>query len=203
MTLAINTHCSSPATRQRGLTLIELLIALSVFAILGTLSYRGTITLLGGNERIEQELLRWQAINRALRIIENELIQIAVPLVADDDASPLPTLIWTHTPDAHTLSFLSLSPGDSLEQVGFRFEAGQLEWTRQTSASVAPERDILLDRIEGVTWRFLSTGGWQTNWPLPTLTSAPNPSSPLLPAAIELSLTLETIGTVTRVYALR
>ncbi|HRP98513.1 MAG TPA: prepilin-type N-terminal cleavage/methylation domain-containing protein, partial [Rhodocyclaceae bacterium] len=68
--------------RCRGLTLVELVVALAVFAILGTLTWRGTAQLVDGGAAVDRELERWREIGRALHIIESELLQVVAPAAA-------------------------------------------------------------------------------------------------------------------------
>jgi len=181
----------------RGLTLIELMVALTVFAVLGTLTYRGTSEMFSSSQHIEQELSRWRAINRSFQVMESELFQIAAPQrTAASDTSP--PLALTHSPGARALHFLSLAGGGGPERVGFVFHGQRIDWTRQAlSGNVPLERDLLIDEVDDVRWLFLSKSGWVESWPNDV---APDED---LPAAIGLELVLPQIGKVSRIYALR
>lgn len=181
----------------RGLTLIELMVALTVFAILGTLTYRGTNAMFASNEHIERELERWREINRAFQIIENELFQVASPQGGDtsDSASPMRLQAAQGVRD---LRFLSLAGGGGPEWIGFTFQQQRIDWTRTPMGGAArSERDTLLEDVAGVRWRFLAESGWTEAWP------PEDDSTQALPRAIGLELTLPQIGTVNRIYALR
>ncbi len=181
----------------RGLTLIELMVALTVFAVLGTLTYRGTNQMFSSSQHIEQELVRWRAINRSFQIIESELFQIAAPQRTEAGDRP-PPMSLIQTTDTRELHFLSLAGGGGPERAGFVFHRQQIDWTRQTlSGTEAPERDVLIDEVDDARWLFLVNGGWVDTWPNE---AAPDED---LPAAIGLELVLPQIGTVSRIYALR
>lgn len=181
----------------RGLTLVELMVALAVFAVLGTLTYRGTNAMFASAQHIEQELERWREINRAFQIIESELFQVVAPQTKGKDASTPPMSLHVGT-GSQELRFLSLA-GGAPERIGFVFDRQRIDWTRQTMTADTPkERDTLIDNITGLRWLFLSKSGWVEAWPIDG-----EPGDEALPAAIGLELTLPQIGTVNRIYALR
>lgn len=210
MTMSANNSQSaatggSPSTARRrrslrtshGLTLVELMVALAVFAILGTLTYRGTNAMFASAQHIEQELERWRALNRAFQIIESELFQVVAPQTKEAVASTPPMSLLVGT-GSQELRFLSLA-GGAPERIGFVFERQRIDWTRQTMAADTPnERDTLIDNVTGLRWLFLSKSGWVEAWPIDG-----EPGDEAVPAAIGLELTLPQIGTVNRIYALR
>ena len=184
--------------RVRGLTLIELVVALAVFAILGTLTYRGTAQLLDGRDAVGRELERWRALARAAHVIESELLQIVAP-AQRNGSRRAPPLQLIDESGASELSFLSLSADAGTEHVAFRHRDGRIDWLRRPDAApvAASETDLLLADVTAVRWRFLGNSGWTTEWPAsPAATDA-------VPRAVELTLELPDIGLVTRVYALR
>jgi len=185
-----------------GLTLIELLVALAIFAVLGTMTYRATAHMTGSSHIIEQDLERWREISRALHIIETELLQIVAPATAAGSQRQPPlrgSNALGSREGGSQIDFLSLANPETVERVSFRHFAGRLEWRRwpdlQPGGNILS--DTLLDNVGEVRWRFLINRIWQENWP---------PSGDYyqgLPAAIELELTLPDIGTLRRLYALR
>lgn len=199
---------SAPATPRRpaaprvrrmlGLTLIEVMVALAVFAVLGTLTYRGTTQLIIAQQRLDGELERWREIGRALQIVESELLQVAAPQPVAGSARP-PALLYLPGASTSELRILALSGQAGPERVGFRLRDGRLEWLRRPEGApeAQDERDVLLDRVSAARWRFLTDAGWSERWPPAVQTERP------LPGAIELQLDLADTGTVTRLYALR
>ena len=185
-------------TRRRvvGLTLIELMVALAVFAVLGTLTYRGADALLTGNRHISAELERWRELVRAMQIVESELLQITHVPTQGDPAKGGASVEWRSDPA--TLSFLSLAGGHQPERIVFRFEQGRLDWERHAlQAGAHGERDTLLSNIDEVRWLFLADNTWHAHWPVSDATITQ------IPAAIGVELALPGIGRVNRIYALR
>lgn len=181
--------------RCRGLTLIELVVALAVFAILGTLTWRGTAQLVDGGAAVDRELERWREIGRALHVIESELLQVVAPAAA---AGAAPPLRWTESGDHRELELLGLAGGGTPERIAFRHAGEQIEWRRRPDVhdDAATETDVLLGGVAALSLRFLADGRWSAEWPRPGTTTA-------LPRAVELRLALTDHGQITRIHALR
>ena len=184
-------------SRLGGLTLIELMVALAVFAILGTLTYRGTVNMLDGREQVERELERWREIGRALHIIETELLQVVAPALPPGAQRP-PALRLHTLDDGSELVFLGLAGGSHPERIGFRHSGDLLEWVRHPEGRPdQTERDILLTEVTAVRWQFVDQQDWIAHWP-PAEADADR-----LPPGVRIELDLPAIGTLTRIHALR
>ncbi|ENO83718.1 type II secretion system protein GspJ [Thauera linaloolentis] len=182
---------------QRGLTLIEVMVALSVFAVLGVLTWRATDHLVGARQHIGAELERWRAISLTAHRIGGELQQIA-PAPGTLQFTPAPNATAQDT--AHMLSFTVLQGYDGLPaRGGFVLVERRLEWWlwSHDHATVPPERITLLDDVDAVRWRFLHADGWTDTWP------PDQAAARVLPAAISIELELPDAGTLVRVFALR
>ena len=55
-----------PRRKARGLTLIELMVAMALLGVVGVLTWRATSQLVDARARIGGELERWQAVVRQL-----------------------------------------------------------------------------------------------------------------------------------------
>lgn len=181
---------------SRGMTLIELLVALAVFAVLGTLTWRGTTQMIDSRQILEHELQRWRELGRALHVIENELLQ-AVGTGVEPARRPA-AMVHSTAESGSRLSFLALT-GGALEQVTFSHAGDRLEWLRRPAGAPesALESDPLVERVRTVRWQFLDTSGWSTTWP------SGNERAKELPRAVRIDLDLADLGTVSRTYALR
>ncbi|MCP5234512.1 MAG: prepilin-type N-terminal cleavage/methylation domain-containing protein [Zoogloeaceae bacterium] len=187
-------------TRSHGLTLIELMVALAVFAVLGLLSYRALAQIGEHRQRIGVELARWREIGRGMLRIETDLLQVVTP-VAQPETDPPPALELHHLPDLGLELRLLVADGTrgKVARVAYRFDHGRLEWVRWPGrlAQGNPAIDPLIDQLAAVRWRFLFNGRKLDAWP------PDNAQTTLLPQAVELELELADAGTVTRLIPMR
>ena len=191
---------------HRGLTLIELLIALAVFSLLGVLTWRASTQLIASQSAIATELERWRHIGRAVQRIETEVLQIAAPVIPAGSSAPPPLQLLRSTDGRATeLRLLTrAADGSGARPTGFRFDGERLDWLRwpdrgtRSDDSAQIERHPLLERVSAVRWRIVDHDATiALDWP-----PAGRPSQQL-PAAIELELELPDAGTFTRYFALR
>lgn len=186
--------------KPRGLTLIELLVALAVLAVLGLLSWKATAEIANQHRLVTRELQRWQDIAATLQRIEQDLLQtVTLPPTAGagpDDALTLST----DAARGQTLSALAFDASQpDILQLGYELRDGVLYLKRRPAFGklVEYESHELLDGVERLGWRVLDASGWHTSWP-PAGTGAP-----AVPLAIEFELELQDVGTVSRLVALR
>lgn len=190
---------------QRGLTLIELMVALAIFAVLGVLSYRGLAEVATSRTHLEAGFERWRAIGRSMQRIDTDLQQVVSPaasatgLPSEGAALAAPGMILGRTASGGPeLQFLRLDDARGVRRVGFRLVDGRLEWLRWSGREALgqPSVDPLLDGVRGMRWRFLLDNVRTDAWP-------PADRRSLLPDAIILELDLADVGTLTRLIALR
>ena len=174
----------------RGLTLIELLIALALFGVIGTLCWRATVQMIDGRAVVGAELERWRDIGRAVQRVETELTA-ALP-GADTFARA------RGAAPEQPLAFVTLGLGQGGARSAFRVEAGYFDWLlwAEREGVSAPEVVPLLDGVSSLTWRFLHEGAWADEWPEAQAAAG-------LPDAVALELELSDVGTITRIFALR
>lgn len=186
--------------RQHGLTLIELSVALAVFAVLGLLSWRATAQLADNRDRVGAELGRWREISAAMQRVETELLQVAAPArPANSDAPPALQLLRSGDGHGSELRLLALAP-DGAHRSALRYSGQQLEWLvwPDRNGLGAAQAYPLLEGVTAVRWHFAAGGSRRDDWP-PAASSPPGE----LPAAVEIELELGDAGTFRRLFALR
>ncbi len=207
------------------MTLIELLIAIALLAIVTTLSYRGLDTLSRSSERLLGENERWQAVAAFFGRFASDVAQalprpVRIGAAGESPASapalpawhgqPLPTLDAQDDTHRAPLEFTRASTtGRDAVRLAYRLRAHRLElliWPVLDRAAVEPAAPAakpqiytLLEGVSELRFRHLDASGiWQERWPL---TDDRN-GQETLPRAIEIDLTLTDGVRLRRVFAL-
>lgn len=195
--------------RQRGFTLVEMLVALTIFALMSVLAYRGLNAVLETRAHLSEDNRRWRDIALTLSQLEQDLSMVVDRPVRDSGDLLSPALVGNPQALGATDAQLSFSrmgmawvsgvPAD-VQRHGYRLNNGTIEQLVWPVLDQAPHSEPavypLLERVKRFELRYLdSTGNWQPRWPLPGV-AAP------LPVALEVVVELDHGGTVTRVFAL-
>ena len=199
-----------------GFTLVELLVALLVFAIMATAAYSGLHHVLLTRAAVEQQNRRLAAVQMAVFRIEQD-IQQAVPRgIRDEYGDPQPALrggallnealILTRTGWDNPLGQMRAN----VQRVAYRLQEGRLwrlHWeVLDRGGRLMPRETLLLEQVQGFETRFLDQAGeWRSDWPLlmpdgHSHDAAFNPDQ--LPQAVEVTLTLEDWGAIRRLFPL-
>lgn len=196
--------------RQPGLTLIELVVAVALLALIISMAYRGLDSVSRGNERNLAEGDRWQGLALLFERIASDVAQPARrPVRAGaDNAAPLPEW-WGRLPGdvsgvdpaAAQLEFTRKSPqGRDEVRLGYRLNDDKVElllWPILDRAPASgPEVYVLLEGVGSLRFRHLdSSGAWQDIWPIAGSRDA-------LPRALAVEITLKDGVTLRRTFAL-
>lgn len=194
----------------RGFTLLELLVALAIFTVIGVAAYTGLFAVLEAREVTRSASERLAAVQYAVDMFVDDLAQATdrpvrslqprerAPLYAPGpDIDPLLAVTRGGWPNPARL------PRSTLARVEWLLEDRQL--MRQTRArpdapdQVEPVRRLLLERVEAVALRFRDAEGeWSPRWPP---LNAPDAAA-TLPRAVEVTLELADWGEIRRLVAL-
>ena len=194
---------------QRGFTLIEVLVALSVFGVMSLLAYMSLGQTLSNADMLSERMNRLQAVQKTMSYLSNELLQ-TVPRSIRTDLGDVPTaalqssfaaefaLQLTHGGWPNSASL----PRSTMQRTAYRIEDGELlrfHWNvLDRTVNNVPITTVMLENVSSLTFRFLqSNGDWSDQWPpISTQTSATTSN---LPRAVEILLTLEDEGDISRV----
>jgi general secretion pathway protein J len=194
---------SSPRT---GFTLLEVLLAIAIVALIAVLGYRALAALTESESRLAAEATRWRTLDLFFARLEGDLRQ-AMPRPArlSDTREPA----WVGIADATgnaSLAFsragpeFALEAGSAGQRLAYRFRDGTVEvlyWASyDRPRGVEPAAYVLLDGVASLRLAYLTKGGaWVDSWP--------RSGESDLPRAVKVDLTLVSGETIERWLALR
>ena len=194
--------------RQHAFTLIEVLVAMAIFAVLAAMAY-GTLnqTLLSA-EILNDRMDRLQALQRTMRMLTDDLQQLAPRPVRDELGGNFRPALDTGFQSGFAIEMTRggwsnpiVLPRSTMQRAAYRLEDDELvryQWnTLDRTISNEPVAVALLDGVEGIQFRFLQENGEFTEqWP-PLNRQGPG-GTRLRPRAVEITLLLEDVGEINR-----
>jgi general secretion pathway protein J len=208
--------------RARGFTLVEVLVAISIFALIGMASYRVLSSVMMTNERLGARVEQLRTLNRAFWLVQQDVEQLiprdvrnadgSVPaksnfLLVDNEAE-LP-LQFTRTGRANPLGL----PRSNMQRIAYRVDRHpdyddadsphyreerhyllRYTWSTPDGAGdkTRAQVQVLLPDVEKINVAVLTAHGVEQRWP------APNPKDP--PLALQLQFVLGDGNVVERAY---
>jgi len=205
-----------PGKRQSaGFTLLELLVAMGIFAVIGAMALGGLNAIVGQGSQTQEQTDRLARLQRAMRLIATDLASAEPrfvrdelgdsgekPLIADGRGGFLIRLTRGGWPNPANLPHRG-----TLQRVQYRLEDGKLireYWpVLDRVLGQEPRSEELLTGVTDVKLLFLDdqegAGEWQQQWP-------PLRDAVALdgrrPRAIQLTLELDDWGTIERLVEL-
>jgi general secretion pathway protein J len=192
--------------------LLELLVAIAIFALVSVMAYAGLASVLHTREALAAETARLGEIQRCVRFLERDLRQSVERGIRDAWGDPLPPLRGAALA-AGSEPVLELTRAgyrnplqrkrSQLQRVAYRVRDAALwrdSWRVLDRAQDSqPDSLPLCSGVERVELRFLDTGQeWVPDWP-PRQAGG---QAQALPRAVEITLQLTDWGELTRLIAL-
>jgi general secretion pathway protein J len=186
-----------------GFSLLELVVAIAIFAMLSVMAYGGLASVLSARERVLQSLERTTALQKAYVRLRNDLQQLRARPARDPYGEPQAALLLA--PDG-ALEFTRSGwrnplsqPRSALERVAYRLDADdrlvRTSWRAVDRAqNAAAVEAVVLDQVEDLRWRFLEGKEWRESWPPAGAGGASVLAA--VPRAVEVTLTLKDAGEV-------
>lgn len=185
------------AEHAPGFTLLELLVAISIFAIASWLSYGGLRQVLNGREALLPRMSQLALRIRAVSLIAGDLENVRPRVVRDALGGPQAALLG----GGPSASLLDLTRGDAARalladlpavyRISYQLTAGRLEravWpVLDRVPATRPQRQVLLTGVEQFSLRYFDGRvgtQWTDFWP----PDSSGPGIERLPRGVEFTV---------------
>ena len=194
-----------------GFTLLELLVAMGIFAVIGAMALGGLNAVVGQETQAREQTERLAKLQRALRLLSTDFSSVEPRYIRDELGSDRELPLTT---DGRGQFLVRLTRGGwpnpanlphrgTLQRVQYRVEDGDLyrEYWPVVDPVLGqePRSEKLFGGVKDIKLLFLDTsqgtGEWQQQWPpLRNTTGAPAGR----PRAVQVTLDLEDWGEIER-----
>lgn len=193
------------AQHMAGFTLLEMLVAIAIFAMLSLAGHQVLQGVLRSNELAAEHSDRLQALQKAMLFMERDFGQMTNRLTrtnSDSDSGILQASQYLLGSDSYGATFVrngwrnpqALFKRSGLQAVSYLQQEDKLikrYFTHPDPVSGAePKELVLLDGVESFQLRFFSGESWQSQWS----------ETETLPQGVEMTLTLSDYGEIRRVF---
>lgn len=198
--------------REGGMTLIELLVAVFVFAVMMTLTYASLDEILNNSDILTSGMERVQEVQTAMRFLESDILQTAPRPVRDELGDQYAGALQSNASSQFALELTRSGwtnpaglPRSTMQRVAYQLVDGELfryHWyVLDRTFTNQPVQTVLLDDVNSILFRYLQADGeWVEQWPPLDNLSGINPRN--RPRAVEIRLTLLDEGELRRIVEL-
>jgi general secretion pathway protein J len=196
------------ASRAEGFTLLEVLIAVAIFVVVGALAMGGYNELIKQSDIVERSNVRSRQVQSGMQRIAQDFATLEPRPVREPlgesfqpalraDARTEQLAEFTHSSWSNPVGL----PRSTLQRVMYRIDGKKLRreywYVLDRTMAGEPASAVLIDKVERASLRFLDNNRrWHEQWP-PLGYSAPDVLR-LRPIAVEVTLELEDWGEIKR-----
>jgi general secretion pathway protein J len=192
---------NNKAVTSRGFTLLEILIAMAVFAIMAAMAYAGLSAVLDARAGTEKRSNTIAELQQTLYLLNEDLAQALPRPVRDEFGSEQPAFSGGNGEDLLTLTrsvpeWSELAMRSQLQRVSYRLENGSLYrqvWTVLDRTQQTQFRRKKLLNVSSLDLRFYGSD-WTMHWPA---------DGSGLPRAVEVNFSLAGLGEIRRLFLVR
>jgi general secretion pathway protein J len=197
---------------SRGFTLIELMVALFITAIVFAMGYGAVNQALNNRQALEQRQERLLAVQTTMRVMAQDFGQLASRPVREPTGDNwLPVLRSEQTSQPY-LTFTRAGWANpagvqrpTLQRVSYFLEGTTLRREHfpvlDALLSVQSVKRELLAGVKSVTFRYMDVSRqWREQWPPQGLVGDPNVTMRTRPIAVEVTVDLEDWGKIKRIF---
>jgi general secretion pathway protein J len=160
------------SSRASGFTLVELLVALAVFATMAALAYGGLNSIAHTRGELGRQEDRFRDLTRAVTMLNRDLAESVARPVRGTSGQELPAMIGTSTQIEFTrVGFANpqAEQRSNLERVTYELDANTMKRGRYAVldrvSDTAPTISDLKVAVDSIRLRYLNGGQWLDAWP--------------------------------------
>lgn len=195
---------------SRGFTLIEILVALVIFAIMGVLAAMSLQSMIRTHSMLKKADASLMQLQITMTLMRRDLIQaIDRPIVNSDgrmEAAFVATggnqIVFTRTGLQNPFN---ISVQSNMQRVGYELDDDKLirlTWdVLDQPPNAQPEKQVLLDHVQSLQWQFLTDKNQLvSSWPPAQGSNLSMQNQSSLPKAVEMVMHIENQGVVQGVF---
>ena len=196
-------------SRNRGFTLVELLVALAIFALMSSFAYRALTGMLEAREALQKESRKWRDVALAVGRLERDLDAVLPRSALGSSGTPLAPVSSALEADSGTQGLALTRAGNALlentlsspQRVAWRLRGNTMERLSWSGVDASPREQPVaipvLANVSALAFRFLDPKSleWRASWALPG-------ADETMPAAVEATITLASGERVVRMVDL-
>ena len=171
---------SKLSKKINGFTLIELMVAIMIFAIISVISYRTISSLVATKQVVTVAQDKWGALARAVNSMSTYWDRVIPLTVRDENGMLIPAVIGKNKLSGNSDSQLEFTisgfVGDEVygstppRRIGFRYLNGNLyivTWMYMNRVpNTKPQIELILNNVSSFTVEFLYPDNqWHDTWP--------------------------------------
>ena len=198
------------SNKTLGFTLVEILVALLVFAVVGLLSTRLLSQSIDNQNHLQDRGQRLAEIHRAIRVLQRDIVQLSRRKIRDAQGEELPALMVS---DQGAIEFSRVGwrnplrqPRSEVQRVGYRWQDEKIirgYWlTLDRSYDAEPAYQTLLEDVEAIEFFAVDQlGNEHRQWPLdPEANVVTEEGEALYLAAILVRAEIAPYGMIERIW---
>ncbi|MDN5925223.1 MAG: type II secretion system minor pseudopilin GspJ [Xanthomonadales bacterium] len=186
----------------RGFSLIELLVAVAVFATASAMAYAGLAAITRTRARLGAEQQRFSHVERSVALLARDLGSAVTRPIRDSHGTRIGAMVG----DAQRLEFTHVGAvgaptqtSSALQRVSYFVDAKGFQRARYLVLDRAPDSVPVLrtldDQADQLVIRYLDhRGQWHSRWP-----PARDADQAPLPRAVEFRLRFKSLGEIRRI----
>ncbi len=195
---------------SRGFTLIEILIALVIFAIMGVLAAMSLQSMIRTHSMLKKSDASLTQLQIAITLMRRDIIQVIDRPIIDSDGTSEAAFVGT---GGNQIVFtrtglqnpLNISMQSNMQRVGYVLEGDKLirlTWdVLDQPPRAEPEKQVLLNHVQSLQWQFLTDKNQLVStWPPAQGSNLKMQNQSSLPKVVEMVMHIENQGVVQGIF---